>query len=170
MYRPMCGLSGPVLENVPGANLTSIVLQEMAPNGVEILVGMTRDATFGPCIVFGAGGVYAEILDDFAFRIAPICEADAYAMIRETVVSKILDGARGRPPANIAAIVDVLVRISQLACNHPEIQEIDLNPIFAGTSGASVIDARFLLSFAGRNDALEMSRSEQASQRSACEV
>jgi acetyltransferase len=118
----------------------------MAPRGTEVMVGMTRDATFGPCVVFGIGGIYAEILNDFAFRIAPISEAEARAMIEETAAAKILKGARGQRPADIAAIVQVLMRLSQLACAHPEIQDIDLNPVFAGPHGVSVVDARIILS------------------------
>lgn len=144
-YREM---TRSVQARVPGAKVSGVLVQEMAPRGVEVLVGMTRDATFGPCIVFGAGGVHAEILDDFAFRVAPLGEADARAMIAETRVAKILAGARGEPPADLDALVDVILRLSRLACAHPEIAEVDLNPVFAGPAGACLVDARIILSTA----------------------
>jgi acyl-CoA synthetase (NDP forming) len=134
-----------VLENVPGARLAGVVVQEMAVPGTEVMVGMTRDAIFGPCLVFGAGGIHAEILDDFAFRIAPIGAAEARAMIEETAVAKILKGARGRPAADMDALVDVIQRVAALACAHPEIREIDLNPVFVRPDGVSVVDARMIL-------------------------
>lgn len=134
-----------VAGNVPGARLDGVVVQEMAAKGIEVMIGMVRDASFGPCIVFGTGGIHAEILDDFAFRIAPFTMQDARAMIDETRISRILAGVRGQEGADIDALADVLVRISQIAAAHPEIQEIDLNPVFAGPGGARIVDARFIL-------------------------
>ncbi|WP_324752229.1 acetate--CoA ligase family protein [Roseovarius sp. Pro17] len=142
-YRDM---KGTVASNVPGARLSGVVVQEMAAKGAEVMIGMVRDPSFGPCIVFGTGGVHAEILDDFAFRIAPLTAEDARDMIDETVISKILAGARGQKGADIDALVDVIVKISQIAVAHPDIQEIDLNPVFAGPEGAHLVDARFILS------------------------
>jgi acetyltransferase len=142
-YRKM---KADVLRNVPGARLTGTVVQEMARPGTEVMIGMTRDASFGPCIVFGAGGIHAEILDDFAFRIAPIGRAEARAMIEETAVAKILKGARGKPAADIEALVDLIQRVSALAAAHPQIRDIDLNPVFVRADGISVVDARIILS------------------------
>src|SRR5690606_38454653 len=119
-----------VLENVPGARLRGAVVQEMARPGTEVMIGVTRGATLGPCAVFGAGGIHAEILDDFAFRIAPVGPAEAHSMIRETKISKILEGARGRPAADTDALAAIIQRVAALASAHPEIQEIDLNPVF----------------------------------------
>lgn len=138
-----------VAARVPGARLSGVVVQEMAAKGTEVLVGMVRDPAFGPCVVFGTGGVHAEILDDFAFRIAPVSQEEARAMIAETVVAKILAGARGQAGANIEALVDVICKVSQISVAHPEIQEIDLNPVFAGPGGASLVDARFILADGG---------------------
>lgn len=141
-YRKM---NETVAKNVPGARLSSVVVQEMAAKGTEVMIGMIRDSSFGPCIVFGTGGVYAEILDDFAFRIAPLTAQDAREMIDETVISKILAGTRGQDAADLDALVDVIVKISQISVTHPSIQEIDLNPVFAGPGGVHLVDARFIL-------------------------
>lgn len=134
-----------VRAQLPMARLTGIVVQEMAAPGTELMMGMIRDATFGPCLVFGSGGVLAEVMDDFAFRIAPLTEADVRAMIGETAVAKVMDGVRGQPPADREALVEMLLRLSQIACSHPEIREIDLNPVFAGPDGATIVDVRMLL-------------------------
>lgn len=134
-----------VRAQLPNARLAGIVVQEMAAPGTELMMGMVRDATFGPCLVFGAGGVLAEVTDDFAFRIAPLTKADVHAMIGETAVAKVLDGARGRPPVDREALVETLLRLAQLACAHPEIREIDLNPVFARPDGATIVDVRMLL-------------------------
>jgi acetyltransferase len=129
----------------PGARIEGAVVQEMASRGKEVLIGMKRDPAFGPCIVFGAGGTYAEALDDFSFRIAPLSGREAREMIAETRVAKILAGIRGEPPCDTGALVDALVRVSQIACAHPAIAEIDLNPLFVNERGATIVDARFIL-------------------------
>lgn len=134
-----------VTGRVPGARLRGIVLQEMATPGVEIMLGMVRDPTFGPCLVVGAGGVLAEVLDDFAFAVAPVDAEEARRMIAATRASVLLDGVRGAAPADREAIVDALVRLSDLALAHPEIEEIDLNPVFAGPDGAVIVDVRMML-------------------------
>jgi len=134
-----------VARNVPGARLSGVVVQEMTAKGTEVMIGMVRDPAFGPCIVFGTGGVYAEIMDDFAFRIAPLTARDAREMIGETVVSRILEGSRGQDAADIDALVDVILKISQISVAHPNIQEIDLNPVFAGPAGVNLVDARFIM-------------------------
>jgi len=134
-----------VAKNVPGARLSGVVVQEMAASGTEVMIGMVRDPSFGPCIVFGMGGVYAEIMDDFAFRIAPLTAQDARAMFDETVISQILTGARGQAAIDIDALLDVILKISQIAVNHPTIQEIDLNPVFAGPKGVHLVDAGFIM-------------------------
>ncbi|MBY6058773.1 acetate--CoA ligase family protein [Leisingera daeponensis] len=143
------GMNTTVARNVPGARLGSVVVQEMAPKGTEVMIGMVRDPSFGPCVVFGTGGVYAEILDDFAFRIAPVTTQDARDMIDETIISRILSGARGQKAADVDALVDVIVKVSQIATAHPEINEIDLNPVFATPTGAHLLDARFMLAGQG---------------------
>jgi acetate---CoA ligase (ADP-forming) len=136
-----------VLARMPRAEIAGVVVQEMAVRGHEVIVGMKRDPSFGPCLVFGAGGIYAELLRDTSFRIGPIGEQDAAAMIAETAMSKILRGTRGQRPADLCSIVDVIVRLSQLASDRPEIQEIDLNPVIVTEHGATVVDARFIFAW-----------------------
>ena len=106
---------------------------------------MKRDSAFGPCIVFGAGGLYAEIIDDFAFRIAPVDEDEAREMIDETKVSNILKGARGEAPCHLPGIVDAIVGLSRLAEAHPQIEEVDINPLIVTPQAAVVVDARIIL-------------------------
>lgn len=134
-----------VLERAPDADISGVLVQEMVPRGKEVMIGMKQDREFGPCVVFGAGGIYAETLRDFAFRIAPIDERDAYEMIEETKFSRILKGVRGEVPCHLPDIADALVRISRLASAHPMIAEIDINPLFATEREATVVDARFIL-------------------------
>ena len=134
-----------VLARMPGARISGVLVQEMAARGHEVIIGMKRDASFGPCLVFGAGGIYAELLDDTSIRIGPLNAEDAAAMIDETSISKILRGLRGQTPADIASLVDILLRLSQLATDHPDIQEIDLNPVIVTERGATIVDARFIL-------------------------
>jgi acetyltransferase len=132
----------------PDARIRGIQVQEMAPSGQEVIVGVKRDPTFGPLVMFGLGGVYVEALADVSFRIAPLTEADAEAMIDEVRSAKLLRGLRGAPPADRAALVEAIVRIGRLAADHEEIAELDVNPLLVlpeGT-GAVAVDARVILS------------------------
>ena len=139
------GLSALLPKRTESAGVSGVLVQEMVPYGKEVMIGMKRDAEFGPCIVFGAGGIYAESLDDFSFRIAPLDHAEAHAMIEATKFAKILKGVRGEAPHDIPGIADALVRISRLACAHPEIAEIDINPLFVTKHEVVAVDARFIL-------------------------
>ena len=130
---------------VANVNLDGILVQEMAASGTEVMVGMVRDPSFGPCVVFGSGGIYAEILDDVALRIAPVGEAEARAMIMETKISQVLRGARGKAAADIDALVQIVVAVSSFALDYDSVQEIDLNPVIVGPEGASLVDARFIM-------------------------
>ena len=134
-----------VLARVPGADISGVLIQEMAASGIEVMVGANRDPHFGPCVVFGAGGIYTEILEDYAIRLAPISEDEAYEMLEETKVSRILSGFRGEPPRHVAGVVDALLRVSQLVCTQPRIKEIDLNPLIVGERETVVVDARIIL-------------------------
>jgi acetyltransferase len=142
-YRAMSHLLPAAAEK---SAASGILVQEMAPRGKEIMIGMKRDPEFGPCVVFGTGGIYAEVLDDFAFRLAPLSRDDALEMINETRIGKILKGVRGEKPADIESVADALVQISRLAEAHPEISEIDVNPLFVNEYGAIAVDARLILS------------------------
>jgi acetyl-CoA synthetase (ADP-forming) len=138
-----------IMENVrkykPDANIIGILVQEMAPQSTEVIVGMTNDPTFGPTIMFGLGGIFVEVLKDVSFRIAPIKREDAYEMIKEIKSFKILTGARGREPADLDALADVLLGVSKLVTERNEIASLDLNPVFAYAKGAKVVDTRIIL-------------------------
>ena len=117
----------------------------MVSQETEIIIGMVKDPHFGPVIMFGLGGIFVEILKDVSFRILPIEERDAHEMITEIKGYKILKGTRGEPPKDIKAIKDLLMKISQMSMENPEIKEIDLNPVFIFEKGLQVIDARIIL-------------------------
>ena len=106
---------------------------------------MTTDPQFGPALMFGIGGILVELLEDVSFRIAPITEYDAKEMIHEIKGFPILDGYRGKPKADINAIIDVLLKISDLAVKYEEINEMDLNPVFIYDNGLICVDARIIL-------------------------
>ncbi len=111
----------------------------------EIIIGMTTDPQFGPALMFGIGGILVELLEDVSFRIAPIEKFDANEMIHEIKGFPLLDGFRGKPKADIDAIIDALLKVSDLVIQNPEIYEMDLNPIFIYNSGLICVDARIIL-------------------------
>ena len=123
-----------------------ISVQKMADEPItELIIGMTTDPQFGPALMFGIGGILVELLEDVSFRIAPITEFDAKEMIREIKGFPILDGYRGKPKADIDAIVDTLMKISDLVTKNEEIHEMDLNPVFIYEKGIVCVDARIIL-------------------------
>ncbi len=134
---------------LPQAHLWGCLVQKMVPaGGQEILVGMNRDPQFGPLVTFGLGGIYVETLKDVTFRIAPFSVQSAEKMLTEIRARAILDGVRGDPPVDKAAIVDCLLRIGQLVQDFPEIVELDINPlmVYPQGQGAIAIDMRLVLS------------------------
>lgn len=135
-----------VARRVPGAAVQGVVVQEMAPRkGKEIIVGAKRDATFGPCVVVGAGGTYTELLDDYAIRLAPLGRAEARAMLEELRYARILKGTRGEAPCDLDSIAGIIARVSSLMILSPLIREIDINPVIVDDRGAVVVDARIIL-------------------------
>jgi acetyl-CoA synthetase (ADP-forming) len=138
-----------ILENVKkhraDAKIVGILVQEMAPASTEVIVGAIEDPQFGPALMFGLGGIFVEILRDVAFRIAPIDEDEAREMISEVKAYPLLKGYRNLPPADIEAIVKILVNTSRLVMEHQEIKELDLNPIMVYGRGAKTVDARIIL-------------------------
>jgi len=114
----------------------------MVRGGVEVIAGMTLDATFGPLIVYGSGGTLVELLADVAFRLHPLTDADVEAMLDEVRGTALLRGYRGAPPADEAALKDLLLRLSALVEACPEVREIDLNPVKVLDRGVRVVDAR----------------------------
>jgi len=127
------------------AKISGVIVYPTVPQGTEIIIGIMKDPHFGPVIMFGLGGIFVEVLKDISFRILPIEESDAGEMISEIKGYKILKGIRGETPKDVKAIRDVLMKISQLALENPEISEIDLNPVFVFEKGLQVIDARMIL-------------------------
>lgn len=134
-----------VKEHKPKAKIIGILVQEMAPSSTEVIVGATKDPQFGPAIMFGLGGIFVEVLKDVTFRIAPITEDEAREMITEVRAYPLLKGYRNMPPADIDAIVKILLNTSRLVTEHEEIKELDLNPIMVYEKGAKTVDARIIL-------------------------
>jgi len=131
---------------VPGARINGVAVQQMARQGTEVIVGMTTDPQFGPVMMFGLGGIMVEVLKDVSFRLVPLTEKDADQMIGEIKGKPVLDGVRGQPPSDLAALRATMVKVSELVEKHPEIRELDLNPVFAYPDGALAVDARIVVS------------------------
>jgi acetyl-CoA synthetase (ADP-forming) len=138
-----------ILENVKKHNantkIVGVLVQEMAPSSTEVIVGAIKDPQFGPAIMFGLGGIFVEVLKDVTFRIAPITEEEAREMITEVKAYPLLKGYRNTPPADISAIVKILLSTSKLVMEHKEIKELDLNPVIVYEKGAKTVDARIIL-------------------------
>jgi acetate---CoA ligase (ADP-forming) len=132
---------------VPGARIWGCQVQQMVKGGREVLLGMSRDPQFGPLVAFGLGGIYVEALKDVSFRVAPFSRQEAQEMIREIRSFPLLEGVRGEPPADFEAMVDALLKVSQLVTDFPEIVELDINPlmVFDEGQGAMAIDMRLVL-------------------------
>jgi acyl-CoA synthetase (NDP forming) len=135
-----------------GAALTGVLVQPMISGGVELLVGVVQEPVFGPLVVFGIGGVATEVLGDYTARLTPLTDTDADDLIHGVHAAPLLLGHRGTPPVDMAALADVLLRVSRLADDLPEIAELDLNPVIATPSGVHAVDARIRLSPARRRD------------------
>jgi acyl-CoA synthetase (NDP forming) len=131
--------------NIPDAEIIGILVQEMAPWGTEVIIGSTKDPTFGATLMFGLGGIFVEILKDVSFRLVPITRIDAKEMVTEIKAYKILEGARGKPPADKEAIIDILLKTSGMLGECPEISELDMNPVLVYKKGAKIVDARIIL-------------------------
>jgi acetyltransferase len=130
------------LVNRIGATDGGVLLSAMAPPGQEVVVGLARDLQFGHAVMFGLGGTLVEVLGDVAFRIVPVTGKDAAEMIAEIRGTRVLHGVRGGKPADLAALRQLLVQVSDLAVKHPEIAELDLNPVIAYENGLLIVDAR----------------------------
>jgi acyl-CoA synthetase (NDP forming) len=130
---------------VPDAYIKGVSVQQMAKAGTEVIVGMTTDPQFGPVMMFGLGGIMVEVLKDVSFRLVPLTARDAGQMISDIKGKPVLDGVRGSK-ADIAALENTLLKVSQLVEKHPEIRELDLNPVFAYADGAIAVDARIVVS------------------------
>jgi acetyl-CoA synthetase (ADP-forming) len=138
-----------IIENAkkydPKANLLGVLIMEMAPQGTEVIVGAIKDPQFGATIMFGLGGIFVEVLKDVTFKIAPVTIDEAKEMITNLKAAALLKGYRNTPPADIDALAQIIVIVSKLLTEHPEIKELDLNPVLAYAKGASTVDARIIL-------------------------
>jgi acyl-CoA synthetase (NDP forming) len=129
----------------PNAKIEGVSVQSMARTGVEVIIGMSKDAQFGPVLMFGLGGVLVEILKDVSFRIVPLVKRDAKEMIREIKGFPLLQGYRGSEPVDVENLESMLLKVSEFIEKTPEIKELDLNPVFAYKDGAVAVDARVIL-------------------------
>ncbi|UCE96933.1 MAG: acetate--CoA ligase family protein, partial [Candidatus Bathyarchaeota archaeon] len=129
----------------PSAKMSGILVQEMAPYSTEIIVGAIKDHQFGQSIMFGLGGIFVELLEDVAFRVAPVTGQEAELMITQIKAYPVLKGYRNKPLVDIRAISDIIVNTSKLVMDHQEIRELDLNPVMVYEKGAITVDARIIL-------------------------
>ena len=132
-------------QQFPGALIQGVSVQKMARPGIEVIIGMTRDAQFGPVLMFGLGGILVEVLKDVSFRVVPLTKRDAREMIREIKGYPLLEGYRGQEAADVSFLEEMLVKLSAFLEQHPEISELDLNPVFAYKDGAVAVDARIIM-------------------------
>ena len=131
----------------PDAVIDGVLIQKMALAGTETILGMNRYPVFGPLLMFGLGGIYVEVFEDVVFRLAPIGRNEARRMIHEIKGFKLFEGFRGRPKADLEVIQKALVSLSDMVMNHPEISEMDINPLMVHEQGkgATVADCRIIL-------------------------
>jgi acyl-CoA synthetase (NDP forming) len=132
-------------QHVPDATIEGVAVQRMERQGTEVIVGVTKDPQFGPVLMFGLGGVLVEVLKDVAFRVIPINERDARQVIREIKGYPLLEGYRGSEAADIGKLQELLLKVSSFIEAHPEIAELDLNPVFAYGDGVIAVDARVVI-------------------------
>jgi acetyltransferase len=128
----------------PKADIEGMLIQPTS-QGREVIIGMKRDTTFGATVLFGLGGILAEAIKDTTLRVAPVEKSEALKMMQEIKGLKILEGLRGEKPVNFDALTEIISNLSRLAVDHPEIKEIDLNPVMATDLGATVVDARIMI-------------------------
>jgi len=134
-----------VEERARGAQVAGVLVQRMLSRGREVILGGKRDPSFGPVVMFGLGGVYVEVFEDVAFRLAPLTREDAEGMISEVRGSRLLRGVRGEPPVDVEAVVEALLALSRLLVECPEVVEIDVNPLLVFEQGVAAVDARVVV-------------------------
>jgi acyl-CoA synthetase (NDP forming) len=123
----------------------TVLVQEMVKGRRELVAGMTRDAQFGPCVMFGLGGIFTEILRDISFRVAPLEKKDTLQMMQEIKGRKILEGVRGLPPADIDQLSQLLIDVGKIGLEQANVQEIDINPVILDGSRPVAVDALVVL-------------------------
>jgi len=131
----------------PGSRVNGVLVQSMAQQDLEVIVGGIRDKVFGPVVMFGLGGVFVEVLKDVSFRVAPLTEADVDDMIREIKGYKVLEGFRGSPPRDIESLKKIIMGLATMISELSEIEAVDLNPVilYPRGRGALIVDARIIL-------------------------
>jgi len=134
-----------VRKRYPDAVVHGVSVQKMVRPATEVIVGTSKDPQFGPVIMFGLGGIFVELLKDVSFRVIPVERKDAQEMIEEIKGFPLLQGFRGMEPASISALVEIILKISKLIEENPQIKELELNPIFAYRNKAVAVDARIIL-------------------------
>ncbi|MHA1168765.1 MAG: acetate--CoA ligase family protein [Candidatus Hodarchaeales archaeon] len=129
----------------PDATIKGVIIEEEIESGYELVIGTMTDPVFGPVLMFGLGGIFIEVLKDVVFRLIPLTENDARKMITEIKAYHILDGIRGHPAVDKEKLIDLILKTSQFMNDHPEIQEMDLNPVFVSEHGCKIVDSRIIL-------------------------
>jgi acetyl-CoA synthetase (ADP-forming) len=141
-YNELMGIK----DEIKDADIHGVLIQEMAPKGNEVILGMTHDPQFGPVLMFGLGGVFVEVLKDVSFRIPPLTRFDAEDMIKEIKAYPILEGVRGGVSSDLNALVDCILKLSNLSVDLSDyIKEMDINPLFATEKGAVAVDSLVIL-------------------------
>ena len=127
--------------------MQGVIVQKMVEEGIEAVAGVTQDPAFGPLIMFGAGGVYTELMKDVVLRLSPLTDLDAKEMISSIKMARLFEGFRGSPPADTGAIQDLLLRLSTMADDITQIAELDFNPVKVMPKGKGyyIVDARIML-------------------------
>jgi acetyltransferase len=133
---------------VPHARIYGVMVYHMVPRGREMIIGMSKDLQFGPLLMFGLGGIYVNFLKDVSFRLAPLTENEASEMMEDTKAYTLLKGIRGEDPSDLSALKDMILRVSQLVSDFPEIVEMDINPVvvYKAEEGAYALDVKITLS------------------------
>jgi acyl-CoA synthetase (NDP forming) len=122
-----------------------VIVQQYLNGGTELLAGVVQDPVFGPLVAFGPGGIFAELIGDAAFRIAPLTNVDTEELVTGGKAGRLVAGFRGAPPADVGALTDLVHRLGRLAEDFPVVSELDLNPVIAGPDGCVAVDARVRL-------------------------
>ena len=123
----------------------TVLVQEMVKGQRELVAGLTRDVQFGPCVMFGLGGIFTEILKDICFRVAPITKSDAMEMMQEIKARKILGSIRGMPPADVDQLADILIKLGDIGLEQDDVMEVDINPVILDGSNPVAVDALVVL-------------------------
>ncbi|MEM0284759.1 MAG: acetate--CoA ligase family protein [Sulfolobales archaeon] len=136
-----------VFTRAPGSRISGVLVQKMAQQDLEVIVGGIRDKVFGPVVMFGLGGIFVEVLKDVSFRVAPLTEADVDDMIREIKGYRVLEGYRGSPPRDLESLKKIILRLATMISDLSEIEAVDLNPVilYPQGKGALIVDARIIL-------------------------